>query len=107
MNERRRLGEPLFGYDPNAMNKEKMTYARKSAIFFGYGLPVTGYGHKKRDGARCTCSASWRVSLSAMIYHWISVSPPPIGIWSPVGAGDGLPESRLDCNAIDATVTSG
>jgi len=25
-------------------------------------------GHKKRDGARCTCSASWRVSLSAMIY---------------------------------------
>jgi hypothetical protein len=29
MDERRRLGEPLFGYNPNAMNKERAIYRQQ------------------------------------------------------------------------------
>ena len=46
-----------------------------------------------------------QLAFSAMIYHWLSVSPPPMGIWSPAGAGLAACISVIDANC--ATCTAG
>jgi len=55
------------------MNIEKMSTSnvdeiKKNKIKQKGGGLAFGLRHKKRDGARCACSASERISLSAMIY---------------------------------------
>ena len=59
-----------------------------------------GQEKKKRRG---TIAPSLDIdSLKAMIYHTVEVSVLLMLMLSPA-----LPASRLDCNAIDATVTLG